>query len=378
MKNHQPRFNRNEVDDFFILTLNKFKYKNLYKYTKIWITLPKPPTKVGIGIVDFMKVVSLFAGCGGLDLGLIKAGHKIVHASDIDKDCCETYNKNFNHKAICLDVKELKGSDLPNYDLLVGGFPCQGFSVANIYRSVNDKRNELYVEIVRLLRETNPKFFIAENVPGILSLEKGKVVELIHEEFQNVGTEKGNSGYEVRIKLLNASDYGVAQNRKRVIFFGVSKVFSEEQRKMMFELFPPPTSHGTERIPKKTLRDAIGDLPEPNSEEGKTILNHITTSHAVKINGYIGNRKLNWDAPGPTMVGRGGGTGGPVIAVHPNLKRRLSVRETARIQSFPDNFEFIGSKSSQYRQIGNAVAVEFAYNLGLMLKKIELLIKPSK
>jgi len=325
-----------------------------------------------------MKVVSLFAGCGGLDLGLERAGHKIVHASDIDKDCCDTYNTNFKHKAICIDVKNLNGQDLPEYDILVGGFPCQGFSVANIYRSVNDKRNELYVEIVRLLNETNPKFFIAENVPGILSLEKGKVVEVIHNEFQNVGIEKGNSGYEVQIKLLNASDYGVPQNRKRVIFLGISRDFSDELRREMFSHFPPSPTHGNGIKPKITLRDAIGDLPEPNTFESQSILNHVTTSHAVKINGYIGNRKLNWDAPGPTMVGRGGGTGGPVIAVHPNLNRRLSVRETARIQSFPDKFEFKCARSSIYTQIGNAVAVQFAFNIGLMLKKIELLVKPSK
>lgn len=322
-----------------------------------------------------MKVVSLFAGCGGLDLGLVRAGHEIVHASDIDPDCCESYNLNFDHPAHCIDVKQLKGSDLPKYDLLVGGFPCQGFSVANIYRSKDDKRNELYVEIVRLLEETSPKFFLAENVPGILSLEKGKVVEAIHQEFQEVGSKSGGKGYEVRIKLLNASDYGVPQNRKRVIFLGISKEFSEDERNEMFKNFPPKPTHGDgidSGQRKKTLRDAIGSLPEPDTKEGKEFLDHVVTSHKVKINGFIGNRKLDWDKPGPTMVGRGGGTGGPVIAVHPNLQRRMSVRETARIQSFPDNFKFSGSKSSQYRQIGNAVAVGFAEALGKMLKNIEV------
>jgi DNA (cytosine-5)-methyltransferase 1 len=319
-----------------------------------------------------MKVVSLFAGCGGLDLGLVQAGHKIVHASDIDKDCVVSYNDNFDHEAHCIDVKELKGEDLPEYDILAGGFPCQGFSVANKYRSADDKRNELYIEIVRLLKETSPKFFLAENVPGILSLEKGAVVEVIHNEFETVGTEDGGKGYEVRIEKLNASDYGVPQNRKRVIFLGISKEFDKETRERMFAHFPPVPTHGNDYEKRKvTLKDAIGDLPEPNSKLAEKIPNHITTSHKVKINGYIGNRKLDWNRPGPTMVGRGGGTGGPVIAVHPNLKRRLSVRETARIQSFPDGFLFSGSKSSQYRQIGNAVAVGFAKALGEMLLKIE-------
>ena len=107
---------------------------------------------------------------------------------------------------------------------------------------------------------------------------------------------------------------------------------------------------------------AIGDLPEPGETFDETIQNHYGTNHKVKLNGYMGNRKLNWDKPGPTIVGRGGGTGGPVIAVHPNLKRRFTVRETARIQSFPDDFVFLGSTSSQFRQIGNAVAVDFAYH----------------
>jgi len=164
-----------------------------------------------------MKVVSLFSGCGGLDLGLVRAGHKIVYASDIDNDSCITYTKNFNHKCHCEDVKKLDTSKLPKYDLLVGGFPCQGFSIANIYRNEKDTRNELYLQIVRILKETNPKYFLAENVQGILSLGRGKVVEMIEKEFSEVGLDIGNSGYEVRRYLLNAADYGVPQNRKRVV-----------------------------------------------------------------------------------------------------------------------------------------------------------------
>ncbi len=324
-----------------------------------------------------MKVVSLFAGCGGLDLGLKKSGHKIVHASDIDEDCCKTYSKNLGHKCHCIDVKKLSSNSLPKYDLLVGGFPCQGFSVANLYRSGKDERNELYLEIVRILNETRPKFFLAENVPGILSLEKGKVVEMIMNDFENVGSDRGFKGYEVRRYKLNAANYGAPQNRQRVIFLGISKDFPNDLRKNMFSFFPPKYSHGEGLRPLKTMRDAIGDLPEPNSPEGHSISNHFITNHKVKINGYLGNRKLEWDKPSPTIVGRGGGTGGPVIAVHPNLNRRLSVRETARLQGFDDNFVFEGSKSSQYRQIGNAVAVNFAEALGVALKMVEKLVTKS-
>lgn len=322
-----------------------------------------------------MKVVSLFAGCGGLDLGLINSGHEIVLATDFDKDCKSTYDKNFDHPLLLKDVKKLKGSELPEYDLLTGGFPCQGFSVANLYRDVKDERNELYLEIVRLLNETNPKYFLAENVPGILSLGKGEVVKQIMKEFSEIGIDEGKLGYEVHKYKLNAADYGVPQGRRRVIFLGVSKGITEDKRKELFDNFPPQKTNSIKvednLPPQKTLREAIGDLPEPYTKQGEEILNHYGTKHKVKINGYMGNRKLSWDKPGPTMVGRGGGTGGPVIAVHPNCERRFTVRETARIQSFPDDFEFLGSTSSQFRQIGNAVAVDFAYHLGKVLKDFE-------
>ena len=162
---------------------------------------------------------------------------------------------------------------------------------------------------------------------------------------------------------------------QRVIFLGVSKEINKEKRRELFDNFPPKKTNSIKiednLPPQKTLKEAIGDLPEPYTIEGEKILNHYGTKHRVKINGYMGNRKLSWDKPGPTMVGRGGGTGGPVIAVHPNCERRFTVRETARIQSFPDDFEFLGSTSSQFRQIGNAVAVDFAYHLGKVLKDFE-------
>ncbi len=319
-----------------------------------------------------MRIVSLFAGCGGLDLGLHRAGHKIVHASDFDKDSVDTYNGYFKNKAKLIDVHNLKGKDLPEYDLLAGGFPCQGFSVANIYRSKEDSRNQLYTQIVRLLKESKPKFFLLENVAGILSLEKGTVVKQIVEELTKVN-KKDFGGYEVRYIKLNAADYGVPQNRFRVIFLGISKSFKEDIREKMFKHFPPEVTHirGGDIINNKhlTLKDAISDLGDP--DENYPIPNHVCNKHKVKITGYIGNRKLDWNKPSPTIVGRGGGTGGPVIAVHPDLKRRFSVRESARIQTFPDDFIFKGAISSQFRQIGNAVAVGFAEHLGHMLKKIE-------
>jgi DNA (cytosine-5)-methyltransferase 1 len=326
-----------------------------------------------------MKVVSLFAGCGGLDLGLIQAGHKILYASDIDKDCQLTYEYNIGKHFHLEDVYNLDTKKLPKFDLLVGGFPCQGFSVANLYRSKEDKRNHLYTQLVRVLNETTPNFFLFENVPGILSLEKGVVVEMIQKEFETIGSDSNFFGYEVKRFLLNAADYGVPQNRKRVIFLGISKEVNCELRNKMFLNFPPKSTHTSNSnnclIPHKTLKDTIADLPEPYTQEAKKIFNQIGTNHKVKINGYMGNRALDWNKPSPTIVGRGGGTGGPVIAVHPNLQRRFTVRETARIQTFPDNFVFLGATTSQFRQIGNAIAVEFGRHLGLALNNIELIYK---
>lgn len=321
-----------------------------------------------------MRVVSLFAGCGGLDLGFIKAGHKIVFANDFDKDCQVTYENNIGKHFWLGDVKQLDTSILPEYDILTGGFPCQGFSVANLYREASDSRNELYLQIVRIISETKPKYFLAENVPGLLSLGKGAIAKMILSDFKNIGVEDGGSGYDVKMYLLNAANYGVPQARKRVIFLGVSNEIDSEKREILFQNFPPPITHDDKNPklkPFKTLRQAIGNLPNPESKQAEKILNHYGLKHKVKINGYMGNRKLDWDKAGPTMVGRGGGTGGPVIAVHPNCERRFTVRETARIQSFPDDFEFYGSISSQFRQIGNAVAVDFAYHLGSVLKKFE-------
>ena len=328
-----------------------------------------------------MKVVSLFAGCGGLDLGLIRSGHEIVLATDFDKDCKKTYDHNFDHPLLLKDVKELTGESLPDYDLLTGGFPCQGFSVANINRSVTDERNELYLEIVRLLHETKPKYFLAENVMGILSLGKGEVVKQILKEFSEIALDDGFPGYEVKLYKLNAANYGVAQGRKRVIFLGVSKQITETKRQELFDNFPPEPTHTNEDDEKpefNTLYQCIGDLPEPGEEDKEKILNHYGTNHKVRINGYIGNRKLSWDKPGPTIVVVGG-TGGPVIAVHPNCERRFTVRETEfKVSLMTLNLKDQPPHNSVKLVI--SAAVEFMYHTGkvLAIMKMENCQKKSQ
>ena len=314
-----------------------------------------------------LKVVSLFCGAGGLDLGFERAGHHIIWANDFDKFAIETYKKNFNieHTEIILaSIQDIKSDDIPNSDIVIGGFPCQGFSMANPYRSVDDKRNELYLELLRVIQDKKPKFFLAENVVGLTNLggydspedKKNKTGRI----FKTVLSDFRKSGYKVIWKIVNSAEYGVPQVRKRVIIIGVRKDINFEYS------FPKPIF---DKENYKTLKDAISDLPKDFDEN---VANHTGTQHKVKINNYLGNRQLYWTKPSPTIVGRGGGTGGAVIHPHPDGNRRLSVRECARIQTFPDNFIFQGSNGACYRQIGNAVPPEMAYFLGLGFLDIKL------
>ena len=328
-----------------------------------------------------MKIISLFCGCGGMDLGLTKAKHQIVWANDNDKDSIDTYKSYFvkrfkvNKKHIVLkDINLIKSKDIPNGDVVVGGFPCQGFSIANLYRKdkreSETKNNVLYKQLIKVIRIKKPKYFIAENVPGILSLggyendkdkklKEGRIMKIILKEMRGIG-------YRVKWKILNAAEFGVPQSRRRVIFLGTRKDLKKDF------IHPSPTHSIDDDLYLKktpTLWAAIKDLESIYKNKLK-YLNHVGTKHKVKINGYIGNRKTIKNKVSPTIVGRGGGTGGPIIIPHPNGKRRLTVRECARLQAFPDDMEFKGSISSGYRQIGNAVAWPVAYALGMSLNNL--------
>lgn len=299
------------------------------------------------GMSKEIRVASLFAGCGGLDYGFHKnTRYTHVFVNDFDEEACKTYEKNFKIKPTCGDIKEIK--TIPDCDILIGGFPCQGFSMANPYRDEKDKRNELYLEILRLLKLKQPRYFLLENVKGLLNMggydtkedkkkQTGKVMKVILNDLNNCG-------YNVQFKMFDIKEYNVPQKRQRVIIMGVRSDIN----------FTPKWPEPSKKI--LTLKDAIGDLPI----EYKTDIQHIGTKHKCAVTGYLGNRELKWDEPSPTITGRGGGSGGPVIHNHPSLKRRLTVRECARIQTFPDSFEFVGSISSMYRQLGNAVPCKFA------------------
>lgn len=290
-----------------------------------------------------MKVVSLFSGAGGLDLGFKMAGHKIVWANDNFKDAAETYRKNLGKHIVCDDIYNIDVRAIPDCDIVIGGFPCQGFSIANMKRHADDSRNELYKMLIKVIKAKKPKFFLAENVKGILSLEHGEVIKMILQDFEDLG-------YKVQKKVLNAADYGVPQLRNRVIIVGVRKDVDFNYE------YPKQTHSETgENGLKKwvTVGEAMKNIPDP--DEPNDVLNHTYSQFKLKFNGYLGNRKINPDKPAPTVTARGDDKGGVVVLHHPNNKRRMTCRELAAVQSFPLDFEFCGNRSSIYRQIGNAV-----------------------
>lgn len=303
------------------------------------------------------KILSLFAGCGGLDYGFHNnKAYKHVMVNDFERAACDTYELNFNTKTVCGCIKQI--TEFPDFDLVLGGFPCQGFSMANPYRAPDDQRNELYLEILRILNLKKPKYFLLENVKGILNMggydtptdKKNKMGRV----FKGILADLETCGYKVTHKLFAIKNYGVPQKRERVIICGV-------RNDINFDIKWPDPIEGD----PKTLRDAIGDLPVEYDPDRQ----HIGTKAACKVTGYLGNRELKWDEPSPTITGRGGGSGGPVIHNHPSLQRRLTVRECARIQTFPDSFKFCGSMCHMYRQLGNAVPCEFGVHLSTIFQK---------
>lgn len=307
-----------------------------------------------------MRIISLFSGAGGLDLGLIMAGNTIIWANDIDRDAVETYKENIGDHIICDDIKNVEIKDLPAADVVVGGFPCQGFSQANLLRTVEDDRNQLYKFFYNTIKIKQPKFFIAENVKGILSLGKGAVIKQIVADFEA-------AGYITTVNLVNMADYGVPQTRQRVIIIGQRVDLGTE---MLFQ-FPVPTHSKTGTRLKKwvSIKEAIDHFPDPDTENN--VVNHIYSAYKVEYRNFTGHRKTDPDKPSPTVLARGNGKGGVCAIPHYNGKRRLSIRESASVQTFPEYFHFHGAMNACYRQIGNAVPVKFAELLGRELIRLE-------
>ncbi|MBU1885696.1 DNA cytosine methyltransferase [Patescibacteria group bacterium] len=316
-----------------------------------------------------MKLVSLFTGAGGLDLGFEKAGFKIVWANEFDKSIWETFKLNFPHtKLDKRSIVDVKSNEIPDADGIIGGPPCQSWSEAGAGRGIKDKRGQLFHDYIRLLKEKQPKFFLAENVSGILSPKHS-------EAFLNIIKEFKNAGYEIAQKLLNANDFDVPQDRKRVIIIGYRKDLNKK-----FE-FPEPQKY------KPVLKDAIYDLrlAKPAKDRNKTNGDDLKIPNHEYMNGgfssiYMSrNRVRSWNEPSFTI--QAGGRHAPIHPQAPKMKfikqnkrifvpgkkhlyRRLSVRECARIQTFPDNFIFkYIDVADGYKMIGNAVPVNFAFYL---------------
>lgn len=389
------------------------------------------------------SVVSLFSGAGGMDLGFINSGFEIVWANDFFREAVETYRHNIGKHIYYGDITKISSEVIPdNPDVVIGGFPCQGFSVANTKRSMEDKRNFLYKEMLRIIKDKKPKIFVAENVKGILSMEKGKVFEMIKEDFRELG-------YYVDHRVLNAAEYGVPQVRERVVIIG--SLLSSEI------FFPTKTHYVGESIlglrPAVTTEQAIGHLAnvriskEPINLNGLTIFNHNASTNVddkfwgraydvdqfeicdylrywrqksglstEKIDQHFGYahtaghwfrkdnnsgsipkpedwwelkkllnfddkfdipvtslvekeimfeqslRITNWDRPSDTITATS-------PEIHVNRHRRLSARECAILQTFPDDFEFIGSLNRVYTQIGNAVPVLLASKIAECVRR---------
>jgi DNA (cytosine-5)-methyltransferase 1 len=315
-----------------------------------------------------MKVVSLFSGAGGLDVGLIKAGHKIIWANDIDPDAVATYRKNIGDHIVQAPIEDIASSKIPRCEVVVGGFPCQGFSQANLLRFAKDKRNRLYLEFKRVIADKRPLYFIAENVRGILSLGGGQAIAKIERDF-------AACGYRVQKQLFNVADFGVPQNRWRVIIAGTRADLPSGAD----FCFPSPTHANPKNAkilglkPWVTIGEALTRIPEPHKRH--SLPNHVYSKYKVTNRNFTGHRRTIPDKPSPTILARGNGQGGVCAIQHPRNHRRMSIRESAIIQTFPLDFEFVGRMNSCYRQVGNAVPVLFAVRLGEILAAQERVVR---
>ncbi|MDY5797688.1 MAG: DNA cytosine methyltransferase [Eubacteriales bacterium] len=289
---------------------------------------------------------SLFCGAGGLDMGFDHAGFRTIWANDFDADACKTHQNWSKANVVCGDISKVDYSAIPVSDVMLGGFPCQGFSLSGP-RKIDDSRNVLYKHYVKLVRQNKPMAFIGENVKGLLTMGGGQIIEAIVADFSECG-------YDVFYKLINAKNFGVPQDRERVIIVG----FRKDLKVNNFEL--PETNGET-----MTLRDAIGNMPEAKPGE---VCNAPYSSRYMSR-----NRKRDWDDVAYTVPAMAKQVtlwpGSPDMEKvdkdlwrfgDNGITRRLSWREVAAIQTFPTDLEFCGDLTSIYKQIGNAVPVKLA------------------
>ena len=318
--------------------------------------------------MEKIRVVSLFCGCGGMDLGLIggftylgkeykEHPFEIVYSVDNDPYCTQIYNANFKHKCTVKDVRDIDIVSIPDFDLLIGGFPCQSFSISaqNPPRlGFKDERGMLFFEMVKILKERSPRFFIAENVKGLLSANKGKAFPMIMNEFRD-------AGYKVIYKLLNASDFGVPQKRERVIIIGFRD--DKDYRNFHYPLHVKTSD-------RKVLGDVI--MQEANEYEGLFFSERAVAGMLAVREKMNKGRVMNLDEPCNTISAHLAkvslNSTDPVFMVGERY-RRFSTREAARIQSFPDTFKLdVVSNIRQYKAIGNAVPPVMMWHIAKSLQ----------
>lgn len=328
----------------------------------------------------FMKIISLFSGCGGLDLGFEQAGFEIPVANEFDKTIWETFKINHPHTHLIeSDIRKIGASDFPSeIDGIIGGPPCQSWSEAGALRGINDERGRLFYDYIRILKEKQPRFFLAENVSGMLANRNSEAVQTILNLFKE-------AGYDVSLTMVNAKDYGVAEERKRVFYIGFRNDLNIH--------FRFPCGSTVNDYKKKTLRDVIWDLQFTAVPAGK---NNHHNPEAINNNEYFTgayspifmsrNRVKSWDEQAYTVQ-----ASGRQCQLHPqapkmikikenkycfvkekeHLYRRMTIREIARIQGFPDTFKFIyNATDNAYKMIGNAVPINLAYEIALGIKAV--------
>lgn len=329
-----------------------------------------------------MNVISLFSGCGGLDLGFERAGFEVSVANEFDATIYETFKVNHPHTHLIEgDVRNVTKEDIEPFlsgevDGIIGGPPCQSWSEAGALRGIEDARGQLFFDYIRILKEFRPKFFLAENVSGMLANRHSEAV-------QNILKLLEDAGYDVTLTLVNAKDYGVAEERKRVFYIGLRKDLN------ISFVFPKGSTEDDDK--KITLRDTIWDLQE--TAVPSAAKNHHNPD-AINNNEYFTgtfspifmsrNRVKDWDEQAFTVQ-----ASGRQCQLHPqapkmekfdkddcrfaagseHLYRRMTIREVARVQGFPDDFKFIYEDTNDaYKMIGNAVPVNLAYEIAVAIK----------
>lgn len=303
--------------------------------------------------MEKLKVASLFCGCGGTDIGLLgdfdflgkhyeSNGMEIVYANDIDDNACNIFKENFGITPDNRDIREVKSEEIPEFDILTGGFPCQSFSIIaqNPKRlGVKDERGKLFFEMCRILRERQPKCFIAENVKGILTANKKSAFPLILKEFEE-------SGYDVQYRILNSANYGVPQKRERVIIVGFRKDLNIDFSFPDVEIedennFAPLKKVIEKKVDEKYFfsERAVAGMMKKRESMNKGRAQDINKP-CNTVGAHLAKVSLNSTDP---------------VLMEGKRYRRFTPREVARIQSFPDDFELVGSEAAQYRALGNAI-----------------------